>query len=384
MPSNKVFSRERRSGQKGKSAAEIDFVYLDRSARPEAIKVRRLVEAWFSRLPASERADWLGRFRSDNSGDHHGAFLELTLFNWLLREGFTVEHHPTVPGTSKRPDFLAAHRDGREFYLEARSSDGNSPDEARIERFTDQVQSTIGAIESSDFFVDLHFRSQPSTQPALGKLRDEVKAWLATLRYDDVAAEDDRFGITVSVGDGSIFLVPRAKHRREVTSVLGVMMRRGVQTVDTQSTIQKALLRKASRYGQLDKPYIIAVNDLSEFFHEDHAFDSVFGLETISVSGGGHHAFGRDGSGIFGSAAKPTNTRVSAALIMPGVTPFDFARRIPILVSHPWCQKPIHQALGRCGGYFVRDDKLTKAPHEPSLGDILGLHRGWPGPKEKA
>ena len=144
MPRYLAFSKGKRSRKRSRQTDETSYAYLDLSARPEAANVRRLVESWFSLWPDSERKDWLGRFRSRDDTTHWGAFFELLLHTWLSRLGFTVIHHPTVPGTEKHPDFLAIHRDGREFYLEARSTDGFSADEARVERFTDQVIAESG------------------------------------------------------------------------------------------------------------------------------------------------------------------------------------------------------------------------------------------------
>ncbi|HWA89807.1 MAG TPA: hypothetical protein VG889_07220 [Rhizomicrobium sp.] len=374
-----VFSKRKRTARHGKSAAEANFEYLDASARPEAVKVRQLVEGCFSTWPKPERVDWLARFKSKDDATHWAAFFELLLHSWLLRLGYTVVHHPTVPSTTKHPDFLATHPNGLEFYLEARSTDGNSDDEARVERFTDQIIAEVGKIISSDFFIDIRFAKRPTTQPALAKLRKDVEKWLGTLTYERVKADSKRYHKRVNVGGCDVLLVPSAKYKRRESSVLGAMMRRGVQQVDPQRAILPALRKKATRYGTLDKPYVIAVNDLSSFFHEHHAFESLFGRETFVSVPNGKGWTEWDGTGLFGKANKPQNTRVSAALIVPGVTPWDFARRVPVFISNPWAKKVVEQLLGPCSGHFVRDGKFVRSPTSPSLGEIFSLKQGWPG-----
>jgi len=374
-----IFSKQKRTAMHGRAAAEANFEYLDASARPEAAKVRRLVESWFSTWPKAGRADWMARFRSKDDAAHWAAFFELLLHSWLLRLGFVVEHHPTVSGTSKHPDFLAVHVDGREFYLEARSTDGNSDDEARVERFTDQVIAEIGKITSSNFFVDVRIAKQPTTQPALSKLRSDAEKWLAALDHDKVKDEANRYHKRIGIGGREVLLIPFAKHKRRNGSVLGAMMRRGVQEVEPQKAILPALRKKATRYGQLDKPYVIAVNDLSEFFHEHHAFESLLGREAFAETPDGRHRTEFDGSGLFGKAQNPKNTRVSAALIVPGVTPWGFASRVPVFISHPWAKRVVGPLLGPCSGYFIREGKFVKSQQEPSLGQVFGLKAGWPG-----
>lgn len=379
MPTYAIFSRQKRTARHGKSASEQPFAYLDTSARAVAVKVRRLVESYFSRLPASERTDWLKRFKSPDASAHHAAFFELLLHEWLLRQGFSVQHHPTVPGTTKHPDFFATHTDGREFYLEATSTDGQSDDEAREERFVDLIIAEIGKVISASFFVDIHFLRRPLSQPALGKLKRDIETWLIALDYDTVKLNRDGFARRYSVGGGEILLVPSAKYRRKKTSVLAAMMRRGAQTIDTQGTLLPALRKKAGRYGQLDKPYVIAVNDLSEFFHEHHAIESMLGREAVVTTNTGKRWVEFDGSGLVGSASNPKYTRVSAALIVPGVTPFNFAKRVPVFVSNPMARRPVGQLMGPCSGYFMRDQKFVQSKDDPSLGDILNLAAGWPG-----
>jgi len=197
-----------------KGQSEPEFSYLDRSARPEAFAVRELVDDWLSRFPASAQADWRGRFRSDSADDYHGAFFELMTHEWLVRLGYGIEPHPAIPNTAKRPDFKAVHADDRTFYLEAKSTDGNSSEERRVERFCDQVLDAVASVQSDDYFLDVRIRRKPNAQPAPRAFADEIRMWLKTLDYDNVRANFESFAKTFAVGGGEILLVPFAKNRR--------------------------------------------------------------------------------------------------------------------------------------------------------------------------
>jgi hypothetical protein len=49
---------------------EAAFAYLNRSARPEASRVRQLVEDWLARYPAHHRDSLIARLRSPIDDQH--------------------------------------------------------------------------------------------------------------------------------------------------------------------------------------------------------------------------------------------------------------------------------------------------------------------------
>ena len=67
--------------------AEPEFIYLNRSAKPDVSHIRELLEAWLSRYPTSVQTDLCGRFRSPDDTPHRSAFFELFLHELLLRLG---------------------------------------------------------------------------------------------------------------------------------------------------------------------------------------------------------------------------------------------------------------------------------------------------------
>jgi hypothetical protein len=125
--------------------AEPSYPYWNRSARKDIAHVRAHLEQWFGRYPAEHAADLRGRFRSASDVQHRGAFFELFLHEMLLRLGCVAEVHPTVPGTSKRPEFRVTSPGRSQFYLEAKVSNDESSEQAgartRVNRVT--MHSTI-------------------------------------------------------------------------------------------------------------------------------------------------------------------------------------------------------------------------------------------------
>lgn len=116
-----IFSTFTRTDASPASHGESHADFLDRVAGSYWDQVRDLVEDWFARLSPDARADVRGRLQSRDDRQSRGAFFELYLHECLLRMGYAVTCHPELDGTSRRPDFLA-EKDGRSFYIEARSA----------------------------------------------------------------------------------------------------------------------------------------------------------------------------------------------------------------------------------------------------------------------
>src|SRR5437867_1608882 len=81
------------------------FDFLNRSARRVSGVVRNLLEEWFAQFPVNERADLRGRFRSPDDRQHLGAFVELYLHTVFRTLTLTLEAHPVLAGSARRPDF---------------------------------------------------------------------------------------------------------------------------------------------------------------------------------------------------------------------------------------------------------------------------------------
>ena len=66
---------------------ETDFGYVSRSNRPEAARVRDLIEDWISRYPDEHRPALVARLRSKIDDAHQSTFFELSLHDLRLVTG---------------------------------------------------------------------------------------------------------------------------------------------------------------------------------------------------------------------------------------------------------------------------------------------------------
>ena len=95
------------------------FDFLNRVAGDYWAHPRQLMQAWADRIPDPPDYNNLRqRFRSHDDDQFRSAFLELYLHECLARAGYRVTIHPSLPATTRRPDFHA-ERSGMGFYLEA-------------------------------------------------------------------------------------------------------------------------------------------------------------------------------------------------------------------------------------------------------------------------
>jgi hypothetical protein len=95
------------------------FTYYNESARPEMDNVRKLLESWFSEYPDKEKQELKSRFKAT----FNPTFYELYIYMLFKRLGYSLAIHPEVPGTQKRPDYLAT-RDGQSLYIEVKHMTG--------------------------------------------------------------------------------------------------------------------------------------------------------------------------------------------------------------------------------------------------------------------
>lgn len=164
--------------------AESSYHFLNRSSWAVCARARQLCNEWFTRVPDSAQADLMKRFCNDDERQHVSAYFELLVHELLTRLGFAVTVHPTVPKTSRRPDFLVESNIAR-LYLETtvRYSVSANIEESMILR---SIYDSIEEMPSPYFQVSLEAVGTPAKQPPkrafIGDLYRIVPCFLLTCR----------------------------------------------------------------------------------------------------------------------------------------------------------------------------------------------------------
>jgi len=122
----------------------------------------------------------------------------------------------------------------------------------------------------------------------VSRLRSQVQAFLDGLVYHDVVADlaAQRPLPLLQVKEHGLVLtvtvLPKNLRQGGGRAIGGRMLPGGL--VNPNIPIKAAVESKAGRYGQLDRPYIIAVSALEEFANGDAAIDALFGTESVIVT----------------------------------------------------------------------------------------------------
>jgi hypothetical protein len=364
--------------------AEQTFPYWNRSAREDIATVRRVIEKWFQRYPAEHRADLRARFRSSADVQHSGAFFELFLHELLLTLQCEVEIHPTIPGTSKRPEFRVTCPDGLQFYLEARVANDETKEEAAARKRANIVYDAINDLESPDYWINVDVRGEPASLVPTTRLKDFLRKRLATLEYDDIKRRYDQEGLDNLPRwryehDGWVvvfFPIPKETARGEVgIAPMGLQMS-GVRSIEPAVSVRDAITEKAKRYGKPDLPLVIAVNALGDFVDDEHIFEALFGDEVwVSRFEGDPFRFARKPNGVW-TRPEGQYKRVSAVLAFQKLRLWNFPVANVRLYHHPAAERPLAGPLLRLPQATVVNGRIEFTDGS-SLSEILEIRFPW-------
>jgi hypothetical protein len=363
-------------------AGEPHFAYLNRSGRAEMAKVRNLIEEWLSRYPEGKRRALISRLRSPIDDEHLSACFELVLHELLLRNGCTVEEvEPALPNSTRTPDFLVRSPRGEQFYLEAALVTGRTREQAAAQRRFEAVLAAVESVDSAWHFLDVQPHGIPSQPPRLRALRTILQKWVDALPKGQDAKSVAPFqweehGLRLTIKP-----IPR-KRKRGADETRAVGMLWGTPTVSTPGDgIRETLLKKATRYGELDAPLIIAVNSLKLLDDDQDTIAALFGSPSVIVrsyeNGEVEYIDSRNPDGVWHDNQRPRRTGVSGVISAHRLTPASVARRRASLIINPWAERQFDESMLRLDKYIPNGDALIFSEGD-SLGVMFDLPEQWP------
>jgi hypothetical protein len=386
-----LFDTYKRTELRWKKGSESVFEYYNLSARPAVEALRQLLECWFARLPENGKNDLCSRFRSTKDSNWQGAFFELYVHELFTCLGFELQVHPRVEGVSTRPDFSATSCGVAKFFVEATVAGLLSDQEQGADRRMEVVYEAINTIQSPDFFLELEIRGAPDTAPPTKKLRDDLTKWLSTLNAEAIAQlyVSGRVAETPSFpwqheGWSLLFRpLPKSPNLRGKSGVrpIGIRSPEGVW-LSTDAEIREAAEGKAKRYGELERPLIVAVNYVGLHCNNIDIMNALYGQESTVVrlheDGRISERNERKPNGLWFGQNGPRNKPVSGVLFTQ-VNPWNMGGATPELFHNPWSVNPIQSSewpLAQC----VADLSEKRVRHQPghNVGDLLGLPTTWP------
>lgn len=365
---------------------EDTFSFLNRSSLTACARVRAVLEEWFTRYPDKHKPELRRSFRTDFSV----AFFELVFHELLLRLGHKVDVHPQVSSLhGKRPDFFAFHPTTGSVFLEVTVVSDESREEKAKARVLSTLFDQINQMKIQDYFLSItEIRNPTGKQPSANKVKQFILSQLATLDYDTLASPSQ-----LKVFDG----LPRWTYKQDLLEIDFAVIpvrpeSRGIldhafigkypsmfRWGGTDNAIRKALKKKASKYGQLNTPFIIAINCTSAFGTDQiDEMQALFGTEEFVLTNPKTEpSFRRKPDGIWLGPNGPQNKKISGAII-GNVILWNLPKSDVRLFQNPWADHPYKGLLLRLPQARVIDGQLKYLPGE-SLGSILSLDDGWPG-----
>lgn len=309
-------------------------LYLNRSARPQFVAARELVEDWFGRLCPDLRPSVWRRLRRDDEA-FASALWELYLHEMLVQLGYTIRCEPPLPNSRRRIDFLVSRGDSS-FYLEAtisRRSDAERGADGRRNR----IYKAIDRIHSDSFTLGIDIEAAGTSDlPKVGVLCRRLEEWLAGLDPDEAQALWNETGDGPTLrwnGEAGWSLVFTAFPSKPefrgvpVDRPLGMFSDETGGMIDDHGPLHRALRRKRpGPYGALDWPYVIAVNEHPFIAGDEewHRMGVLYGSSAVKYGGGQGVRSVRLNDGFWrGLRGIPRNKRVSAVLFTSDLLPWN-------------------------------------------------------------
>jgi len=219
--------------------------------------------------------------------------------------------------------------------------------------------------------------------------------WLGTLDPDETGrilragdALDEAPAFTLEARDwviGFRALPKKAEARGKSGRPLGAFPGK-ISAVDDRTPILSALRSKATRYGELDRPYVVALLVDRVFADEEDVEEALFGPVHYTLVEGAEDLSAkplRHPDGLWQRGSANRNTRVSAVLAAINLAPYFVARNMPRLWHNPWARRPLTAELPWPGAAADPETGLLERgeanvpPHE-----LFGLQAEWPGPED--
>jgi hypothetical protein len=369
-----IFDKYNVKDNRVKKNSESYYSFYNRCDWPEVKFVREFIESSAKNYPKSEIPELISRLKSGDDIHFNSVVFELALHEILFQQGFELTAHPDLNnGSASKPDFLVKDVLGNEFYLEAVLASENSMLEGKSDKSKGVVFDKLSSSPHENFRIDIREHGHPNCAPSGKKLLRELNDWLDTLDPDEISEK-----ITLNGFDSiepfnwdwegwylSIRPIPIPLERRgKSTELIGVGSMKG-GSIDALNPIRKAVKFKGGKYGDLDKPLVVAINMNSMVLKRIDEEQALFGSEKMVYEiGTGKLRVERNLDGAWCGRNGPKSRRVSGAWIFDNFNIISLSSRVSTLYLNPWANISAPESLKKYSHSYVEGEIII---HENGL-----------------
>jgi hypothetical protein len=371
-----------------RSHTESDYAFLDRSARTVPERVRGVLEEWYRELPAEARDSIGNRFRSSDPGHHLGALWELYMHAALFRLDYDIDLDigSEDPGY-RRPDFLVSDHAAPVFYLEATAVLGAEVlgDHSSRSR-TAALKEAINRVKAPGFFVLVDVVCCGHGTPGRRHVTDPLQRWLDREDPDAVLATYEARGELPSTRlqfdgwDVQCEATPVSIEHRDDPDhrVLGSYSE-GIAILDDAKPLRRNLKHKAGHYGQLNRPYIVALLCAGDFADDRDIADALLGSTAIHYHPmTGEVGTARQPDGFWHGPKGPQNRGVSAVITAAQLNASAITATEPTVWLNPWASRALTDTLPWRTQRISTDGHFETIEATRTAAQLFDLAPRWP------
>jgi hypothetical protein len=375
-----LFDDINRVAMEPKTELETSFEFLNRSARPAFGLVRDEIERWLTCYPHEHRDELVARFRCE----FDSPWYELFLHQMFLNLNAKLYINPVVGYRGKRPEFQVCLNES-EFVVEATLFTEETSEARNQERSVGLVLDEINKLDVPFFLSIDRVRCPKHQQIAPTRVIAFLRRELATIDADELIEQKQYHQLPrLEFVDGEASIefgvLPKSKEERKKKSRVIGMQSKGFSWGSSEAGLRKALEAKGKKYGELNQPFLIAVNTLGLIsLDESELRSALFGSQQEYVPAGGNESLIRHLNNRFwGTEDSPKHQRVSGVLLGMAL-PWNIPRMKLTLFCNPWAACALPQIEWPFPEVSRVEEGFQVKRPETDLASLFQLQPDWPG-----